>query len=177
MLNMLSLLLGLMCAVPPRAVSVPPVAPVNVVASVRKTVEPRSDIVEKESAGKPQDSFDEAFSVEDYADKKQALDAKYARRAELREKLAAEIADILADYEEYTALSRSYLRELHRLTGGYAMRENGGEGHAQPDIPEADGRGEENPSGERLPAPPSDGEVPRPVPPQPRLPEKGAGGN
>ena len=58
-----------------------------------------------------------------------------------------------------------------------AMRENGGEGHAQPDIPEADGRGEENPSGERLPAPPSDGEVPRPVPPQPRLPEKGAGGN
>lgn len=60
------------------------------------------------------------FDMTDYEQNKKNLDEKYSRRAFLREKMAKEMADFLADYEEYRLLSASYRKEYYsanRFTG------------------------------------------------------------
>lgn len=63
------------------------------------------------------------FDMTDYEQNKQNLDEKYSRRSYLREKMAKEIADFLADYEEYEILTRNYRRELYE-TGNRADIDN-----------------------------------------------------
>ena len=96
----------------------------------------------------------------------------------MREKMVAELADFLADYEEYAAISKRYSHELRALTGEFY-----GEAALapRPYIPdEESGKNERSEGEEGEVVQPGDGTVPRPMPPQPRLPEKGednAGGS
>lgn len=53
------------------------------------------------------------FDMTDYEQNKKNLDEKYSRRAYLREKMAKEMADFLADYEEYKLLSANYRKEYY----------------------------------------------------------------
>lgn len=154
MLNMLSLIMGLLIAPPRQIAAVIPEPVQTVTVSRERRVEnpPR-----KENGNVAEDaaeSIDEEFSMDDYAVNKQNLDAKYSRRTELRKKLAEEIADFLADYEEYCALSRSYERELRRIAGGNKSGEEASRRVPRPVMPDESAPSEPD---NRLSDPPGDG--------------------
>ncbi|MDD7158659.1 MAG: hypothetical protein PUH99_06715 [Firmicutes bacterium] len=114
MINVIALLIGLMTAVNMQPVKKPITVAVtdgdNGARIVR--VNPRAD-----EDARPVRLHDErrTFDMTDYDSKKQALDEKYSRRAYLREKMSREMADFLADYEEYRLLSANYRREYRAL--------------------------------------------------------------
>lgn len=173
MLNLLSLLFSLMVAPPPRKYAAAPAVCEKSIVVPHKKIQPRTS-----PASYGDVTADESFGADEYALKKQELDKKYARRAYLREKMVAELADFLADYEEYSAISKRYSHELRALTGEFY-----GEAALapRPYIPdEESGKNEQSEGEEGEVVQPGDGTVPRPMPPQPRLPEKGednAGGS
>lgn len=114
MINVIALLIGLITAVNTQPVKKPITVAVtdgdNGARIVR--VNPRAD-----EDARPVRLHDErrTFDMTDYDSKKQALDEKYSRRAYLREKMSREMADFLADYEEYRLLSANYCREYRAL--------------------------------------------------------------
>lgn len=151
MINMLPLIFGLAFALDANAAPLtePPITPhIEVIAPMqrRATKPPRVENDETDQNGETAEDAD--FSADRYGKRESDADVKYERRKQLREKLARDIADFLADYEEYVSVSR-----------GFAKR---------PHITERDGENVDN--GENIPAPtpPSDpgDKVPRPVPPR-----------
>ena len=114
MINVIALLIGLMTAVNMQPVKKPITVAVtdgdNGARIVR--VNPRAD--EDARLVRLHDER-RTFDMTDYDSKKQALDEKYSRRAYLREKMSREMADFLADYEEYRLLSANYRREYRAL--------------------------------------------------------------
>ena len=88
------------------------------------------------------------FDMTDYEQNKQNLDEKYSRRSYLREKMAKEIADFLADYEEYEILTRNYRRELYETGNRVDIDNPAKEGNNQnPADNSSDENGRENGDG------------------------------
>lgn len=74
---------------------------------------------------------DYGYDFSDYGTKKEELDNKYSRRAELREKIISSLVDVITYYEEYNELTCSYKRELRGILGG----NNGNYGDMQRPMP------------------------------------------
>ncbi len=70
--------------------------------------------VENDRDGSQNDSnVENDFS--DYKTRKEELDNRYSRRAELREKIIVALADVIDYYEEYNELTHSYTMELRGI--------------------------------------------------------------
>lgn len=126
MLNVIAFLMGIITALYPQPAEKPAAKITNGAATARIVrTPPRADEQHSREDGYRVLSFD----MDDYEQNKQNLDEKYARRSYLREKMAKEIADFLADYEEYEILTRNYRRELYetgnRSENDNSARENG----------------------------------------------------
>lgn len=120
MLNVIAFLMGIITALYPQPAEKPAAKITNGAATGRIVrTPPRADEQYSRENGYRVLSFD----MDDYERNKQNLDEKYARRSYLREKMAKEIADFLADYEEYEILTRNYRRELYE-TGNRAENDN-----------------------------------------------------
>ena len=120
MLNVIAFLMGIITALYPQPAEKPAAKITNGAATGR--------IVRTPPRAAEQHSREDGyrvryFDMDDYERNKQNLDEKYARRSYLREKMAKEIADFLADYEEYEILTRNYRRELYE-TGNRAENDN-----------------------------------------------------
>ena len=113
MLNVIAFLMGIITALYPQPAEKPAAKITNGAAAARIVrTPPRADEQRSRENGYRVRYFD----MDDYEWNKQNLDEKYARRSYLREKMAKEIADFLADYEEYEILTRNYRRELYERT-------------------------------------------------------------
>lgn len=126
MLNVIAFLMGIITALYPQPAEKPAAKITNGAATARIVrTPPRADEQHSRENGYRVRYFD----MDDYERNKQNLDEKYARRSYLREKMAKEIADFLADYEEYEILTRNYRRELYetgnRAENDSSERENG----------------------------------------------------
>lgn len=126
MLNVIAFLMGIITALYPQPAEKPAAKITNGAATARIVrTPPRADEQHSREDGYRVRYFD----MDDYERNKQNLDEKYARRSYLREKMAKEIADFLADYEEYEILTRNYRRELYetsnRAENDNSARENG----------------------------------------------------
>ncbi len=126
MLNVIAFLMGIITALYPQPAEKPAAKITNGAATARIVrTPPRADEQHSRENGYRVRYFD----MDDYERNKQNLDEKYARRSYLREKMAKEIADFLADYEEYEILTRNYRRELYetgnRAENDNSVRENG----------------------------------------------------
>lgn len=126
MLNVIAFLMGIITALYPQPAEKPAAKITNGAATARIVrTPPRADEQRSRENGYRVLGFD----MDDYERNKQNLDEKYARRSYLREKMAKEIADFLADYEEYEILTRNYRRELYetgnRTENDNSARENG----------------------------------------------------
>lgn len=126
MLNVIAFLMGIITALYPQPAEKPAAKITNGAATARIVrTPPRADEQHSRENGYRVLGFD----MDDYERNKQNLDEKYARRSYLREKMAKEIADFLADYEEYEILTRNYRRELYetgnRTENDNSARENG----------------------------------------------------
>ena len=120
MLNVIAFLMGIITALYPQPTEKPAAKITNGAATARIVrTPPRADEQHSREDGYRVRYFD----MDDYERNKQNLDEKYARRSYLREKMAKEIADFLADYEEYEILTRNYRRELYE-TGNRAENDN-----------------------------------------------------
>lgn len=120
MLNVIAFLMGIITALYPQPAEKPVAKITNGAATARIVrTPPRADEQHSREDGYRVRYFD----MDDYERNKQNLDEKYARRSYLREKMAKEIADFLADYEEYEILTRNYRRELYE-TGNRAENDN-----------------------------------------------------
>ena len=120
MLNVIAFLMGIITALYPKPAEKPAAKITNGAATARIVrTPPRADEQHSREDGYRVRYFD----MDDYERNKQNLDEKYARRSYLREKMAKEIADFLADYEEYEILTRNYRRELYE-TGNRAENDN-----------------------------------------------------
>ena len=120
MFNIIAFLMGIITALYPQPAEKPAAKITNGAATGRIVrTPPRADEQYSRENGYRVLSFD----MDDYELNKQNLDEKYARRSYLREKMAKEIADFLADYEEYEILTRNYRRELYE-TGNRAENDN-----------------------------------------------------
>lgn len=120
MLNVIAFLMGIITALYPQPAEKPAAKITNGAATARIVrTPPRADEQHSREDGYRVRYFD----MDDYERNKQNLDEKYARRSYLREKMAKEIADFLADYEEYEILTRNYRRELYE-TGNRAENDN-----------------------------------------------------
>ena len=120
MLNVIAFLMGIITALYPQPAEKPAAKITNGAATARIVrTPPRADEQYSRENGYRVLGFD----MDDYERNKQNLDEKYARRSYLREKMAKEIADFLADYEEYEILTRNYRRELYE-TGNRAENDN-----------------------------------------------------
>lgn len=120
MFNIIAFLMGIITALYPQPAEKPAAKITNGAATGRIVrTPPRADEQYSRENGYRVLSFD----MDDYERNKQNLDEKYARRSYLREKMAKEIADFLADYEEYEILTRNYRRELYE-TGNRAENDN-----------------------------------------------------
>ena len=120
MLNVIAFLMGIITALYPQPAEKPAAKITNGAATARIVrTPPRADEQHSRENGYRVRYFD----MDDYERNKQNLDEKYARRSYLREKMAKEIADFLADYEEYEILTRNYRRELYE-TGNRAENDN-----------------------------------------------------
>lgn len=120
MLNVIAFLMGIITALYPQPAEKPAAKITNGAAAARIVrTPPRADEQRSRENGYRVRYFD----MDDYEWNKQNLDEKYARRSYLREKMAKEIADFLADYEEYEILTRNYRRELYE-TGNRAENDN-----------------------------------------------------
>lgn len=120
MFNIIAFLMGIITALYPQPAEKPAAKITNGAAAGRIVrTPPRADEQYSRENGYRVLSFD----MDDYERNKQNLDEKYARRSYLREKMAKEIADFLADYEEYEILTRNYRRELYE-TGNRAENDN-----------------------------------------------------
>lgn len=120
MLNVIAFLMGIITALYPQPAEKPAAKITNGAATARIVrTPPRADEQHSRENGYRVLGFD----MDDYERNKQNLDEKYARRSYLREKMAKEIADFLADYEEYEILTRNYRRELYE-TGNRAENDN-----------------------------------------------------
>lgn len=120
MLNVIAFLMGIITALYPQPAEKPVAKITNGAATARIVrTPPRADEQHSRENGYRVRYFD----MDDYERNKQNLDEKYARRSYLREKMAKEIADFLADYEEYEILTRNYRRELYE-TGNRAENDN-----------------------------------------------------
>lgn len=120
MLNVIAFLMGIITALYPQPAEKPAAKITNGAATARIVrTPPRADEQHNRENGYRVRYFD----MDDYERNKQNLDEKYARRSYLREKMAKEIADFLADYEEYEILTRNYRRELYE-TGNRAENDN-----------------------------------------------------
>lgn len=120
MLNVIAILMGIITALYPQPAEKPAAKITNGAATARIVrTPPRADEQHSREDGYRVRYFD----MDDYERNKQNLDEKYARRSYLREKMAKEIADFLADYEEYEILTRNYRRELYE-TGNRAENDN-----------------------------------------------------
>ena len=120
MLNVIAFLMGIITALYPQPAEKPAAKITNGAATARIVrTPPRVDEQRSRENGYRVRYFD----MDDYERNKQNLDEKYARRSYLREKMAKEIADFLADYEEYEILTRNYRRELYE-TGNRAENDN-----------------------------------------------------
>lgn len=120
MLNVIAFLMGIITALYPQPAEKPAAKITNGAATARIVrTPPRADEQHSREDGYRVLGFD----MDDYERNKQNLDEKYARRSYLREKMAKEIADFLADYEEYEILTRNYRRELYE-TGNRAENDN-----------------------------------------------------
>lgn len=120
MLNVIAFLMGIITALYPQPAEKPAAKITNGAATARIVrTPPRADEQQSRENGYRVRYFD----MDDYERNKQNLDEKYARRSYLREKMAKEIADFLADYEEYEILTRNYRRELYE-TGNRAENDN-----------------------------------------------------
>ena len=126
MLNVIASLMGIITTLYPQPAEKPAAKITNGAATARIVrTPPRADEQHSREDGYRVRYFD----MDDYERNKQNLDEKYARRSYLREKMAKEIADFLADYEEYEILTRNYRRELYetsnRAENDNSARENG----------------------------------------------------
>ena len=126
MLNVIAFLMGIITALYPQPAEKPAAKITNGAATARIVrTPPRADEQHSRENGYRVRYVD----MDDYERNKQNLDEKYARRSYLREKMAKEIADFLADYEEYEILTRNYRRELYetgnRAENDNSVRENG----------------------------------------------------
>ena len=120
MLNVIAFLMGIITALYPQPAEKPAAKITNGAQTARIVrTPPRADEQHSREDGYRVRYFD----MDDYERNKQNLDEKYARRSYLREKMAKEIADFLADYEEYEILTRNYRRELYE-TGNRAENDN-----------------------------------------------------
>lgn len=120
MLNVIAFLMGIITALYPQPAEKPAAKITNGAATARIVrTPPRADEQHSRENGYRVRYFD----MDDYERNKQNLDEKYARRSYLREKMVKEIADFLADYEEYEILTRNYRRELYE-TGNRAENDN-----------------------------------------------------
>lgn len=120
MLNVIAFLMGIITALYPQPTEKPAAKITNGAATARIVrTPPRAD----EQYSRENGYRVRYFDMDDYERNKQNLDEKYARRSYLREKMAKEIADFLADYEEYEILTRNYRRELYE-TGNRAENDN-----------------------------------------------------
>ena len=120
MFNIIAFLMGIITALYPQPAEKPAAKITNGAATGRIVrTPPRADEQYSRENGYRVLGFD----MDDYEQNKQNLDEKYARRSYLREKMAKEIADFLADYEEYEILTRNYRRELYE-TGNRAENDN-----------------------------------------------------
>lgn len=120
MLNVIAFLMGIITALYPQPAEKPAAKITNGTATARIVrTPPRAD----EQYSRENGYRVRYFDMDDYERNKQNLDEKYARRSYLREKMAKEIADFLADYEEYEILTRNYRRELYE-TGNRAENDN-----------------------------------------------------
>ena len=120
MLNVIAFLMGIITALYPQPAEKPAAKITNGAATARIVrTPPRADEQHSREDGYRVRYFD----MDDYERNKQNLDEKYARRSYLREKMAKEIADFLADYEEYEILTRNYRRDLYE-TGNRAENDN-----------------------------------------------------
>ena len=120
MLNVIAFLMGIITALYPQPAEKPAAKITNGAETARIVrTPPRADEQHSRENGYRVRYFD----MDDYERNKQNLDEKYARRSYLREKMAKEIADFLADYEEYEILTRNYRRELYE-TGNRAENDN-----------------------------------------------------
>lgn len=120
MLSVIAFLMGIITALYPQPAEKPAAKITNGAATARIVrTPPRADEQRSRENGYRVLGFD----MDDYERNKQNLDEKYARRSYLREKMAKEIADFLADYEEYEILTRNYRRELYE-TGNRAENDN-----------------------------------------------------
>ena len=120
MLNVIAFLMGIITALYPQPAEKPAAKITNGAATGRIVrTPPRAD----EQYSRENGYRVRYFDMDDYERNKQNLDEKYARRSYLREKMAKEIADFLADYEEYEILTRNYRRELYE-TGNRAENDN-----------------------------------------------------
>lgn len=120
MLNVIAFLMGIITALYPQPAEKPAAKITNGAETARIVrTPPRADEQRSRENGYRVRYFD----MDDYERNKQNLDEKYARRSYLREKMAKEIADFLADYEEYEILTRNYRRELYE-TGNRAENDN-----------------------------------------------------
>lgn len=120
MFNIIAFLMGIITALYPQPAEKPAAKITNGAATGRIVrTPPRAEEQYSRENGYRVLSFD----MDDYERNKQNLDEKYARRSYLREKMAKEIADFLADYEEYEILTRNYRRELYE-TGNRAENDN-----------------------------------------------------
>ena len=131
MFNVIALLLGLCAALCPAQTEKPAVKFAASPADNRIVrTPPRAD----EQYSRENGYRVRGFDMTDYEQNKQNLDEKYSRRSYLREKMAKEMADFLADYEEYEILTRNYRRELYET--GYRVdndnRANVGENNQNP---------------------------------------------
>ena len=120
MLNVIAFLMGIITALYPQPAEKPAAKITNGAATARIVrTPPRAD----EQYSRENGYRVRYFDMDDYERNKQNLDEKYARRSYLREKMAKEIADFLADYEEYEILTRNYRRELYE-TGNRTENDN-----------------------------------------------------
>ena len=120
MFNIIAFLMGIITALYPQPAEKPAAKITNGAATGRIVrTPPRAD----EQYSRENGYRVRYFDMDDYERNKQNLDEKYARRSYLREKMAKEIADFLADYEEYEILTRNYRRELYE-TGNRAENDN-----------------------------------------------------
>ena len=166
MLNVIAFLMGIITALYAQPAEKPAAKITNGAATGRIVrTPPRADEQYSRENGYRVLSFD----MDDYERNKQNLDEKYARRSYLREKMAKEIADFLADYEEYEILTRNYRRELYetgnRAENDNSERENGSGTNISPSDNSGNRTGNgssyEQPGKVYIPAPP---EVDRPRP-------------
>lgn len=150
MINMLPLILGLALALNSGAAPLPepPLARYTEVAATTERRATKLPFAENGETSRSDEAVDgEDFSADRYGKRESDTDVRDERKTALREKLARDVADFLADYEEYVTASRECAR--------------------RPRITEARS-GENSDGGENAPAPlpPSDrrDRVPRPVP-------------